>query len=92
MKNFIHDSYKHPIAQADAPHIADGRYDLMNSNGEFILPQVWDKLIKPGESTTMYTYLVLGLGREKSKSSGVYYYTDENEIDIPVLSDGKQLR
>lgn len=35
------------------PHVREGHYDLIGPDGEIILPQVWDTMIKPGYSIEM---------------------------------------
>jgi len=37
-------------------HVAEGHYDLIGEQGEIILPQVWETLIKPGMSITMHMW------------------------------------
>ncbi|RFU34275.1 hypothetical protein B7463_g2056, partial [Scytalidium lignicola] len=36
------------------PQVREGRYDLTGPNGEIILPQLWESVIKPGLSITMH--------------------------------------
>ncbi|KAL9084742.1 MAG: hypothetical protein Q9165_007917 [Trypethelium subeluteriae] len=38
------------------PHVQDGHYDLMGSNAEIILPQVWESVIEPDTSITMHMW------------------------------------
>lgn len=38
------------------PHVMEGHYDLIGSNGEIILPIVWESLIEPGWSITMHMW------------------------------------
>jgi hypothetical protein len=35
------------------PQVQRGQFDLIGSNGEIILPQVWDKVIQPDSQITM---------------------------------------
>lgn len=34
-------------------HVSDGHYDLIGPNGDIILPQVWEAMIRPGWTVTM---------------------------------------
>lgn len=36
--------------------VAEGRYDLVGPNGDIILPQVWEQVIKPGWTVTMHMW------------------------------------
>ncbi|KAH8763829.1 hypothetical protein BGZ57DRAFT_902929 [Hyaloscypha finlandica] len=38
------------------PHVAEGHYDLIGPNGEIILPRVWETIIEPGWSISMYMW------------------------------------
>ncbi|KAH6678037.1 hypothetical protein B0J14DRAFT_474347 [Halenospora varia] len=42
--------------EALAPQVRNGNYDLINSNGEIILPQVWETIIEPGWAITMHVW------------------------------------
>lgn len=51
MKSLIEQAflYVEPIGQ----HVHDGHYDLIGPDGEIILPQVWETMVKPDWSITM---------------------------------------
>jgi hypothetical protein len=38
------------------PHVQEGHYDLVGPDGEIILPQVWEDMIKPGWAVTMHMW------------------------------------
>lgn len=38
------------------PHVQEGHFDLIDSNGAIMLPSLWTSLIKPGESITMHMW------------------------------------
>lgn len=38
------------------PHVVAGRYDLINENGDIILPRVWDDLVEPDWKITMHMW------------------------------------
>ncbi|KAI9367682.1 hypothetical protein BJX61DRAFT_547260 [Aspergillus egyptiacus] len=42
------------------PHVAEGHYDLIDPNGDIIIPQVWDTVIEPGWSITMHMWPMTG--------------------------------
>ena len=37
-------------------HVQEGHYDLMGPEGELILPQVWDAMVKPGWEVSMHMW------------------------------------
>ena len=42
------------------PYVVDGRYDLLDSDGAIILPQVWDSVIEPGRTIEMHLWSLPG--------------------------------
>jgi len=38
------------------PHVAEGHYDLVNPDGEIILPQAWELSVEPGWNVTMHMW------------------------------------
>ncbi|PVI02300.1 hypothetical protein DM02DRAFT_523112 [Periconia macrospinosa] len=36
-----------------SPHVQEGLYDLVNQNGELIMPQRWETMVQPGWTITM---------------------------------------
>ena len=51
----MEDLIKQAFANLDVlgPHVYERHYDLLGTNGEIILPTVWDKTIQPGMEITM---------------------------------------
>ena len=37
-------------------HVVEGHYDLVGPSGEIILPQVWEKIVKPDWTITMHMW------------------------------------
>jgi len=54
MEDLIKEAFMH--VDLLGPHVEDGHYDLMGDQGEIILPQVWETVIKPGMSITMHMW------------------------------------
>jgi len=54
MEDLIKEAFMH--VDLLGPHVADGHYDLMGDQGEIILPQIWEAVIKPGMSITMHMW------------------------------------
>jgi len=42
------------------PHVSEGHYDLMNSAGEVILPQLWEDHVQPGWEISMSMWPIPG--------------------------------
>lgn len=38
------------------PYVHQGHYDLVSPDREFVLPQVWETIIKPGMAITMHMW------------------------------------
>lgn len=51
MENLIKQAFLH--VETIGPHVMEGHYDLIGPDGEIILPQVWDTMIKPDHSIEM---------------------------------------
>ena len=51
MEELIRQAFLH--VDVLGPHVAQGHYDLVNSDGEIILPQVWEAMVEPGWEISM---------------------------------------
>src|SRR5579862_9129754 len=51
MEELIKQAFLH--VDVIGPHVHDGHYDLIGPDGEIILPQVWETMVKPDWSITM---------------------------------------
>lgn len=38
------------------PHVDDGHYDLVGSDGEIILPQLWESIVRPDTAVKMHMW------------------------------------
>ncbi|KAK2805521.1 hypothetical protein FQN50_006145 [Emmonsiellopsis sp. PD_5] len=56
MESLIRQAFVH--VDVIGPHVNQGHYDLI-SNGQIILPQVWESIIEPGWSITMHMWPVM---------------------------------
>jgi hypothetical protein len=45
-----------PLGEVYGHDIRQGHYDLVNSDGDTILPQIWESMVEPGYSITMHMY------------------------------------
>src|SRR5271156_1535833 len=54
MEELIRQAFLH--VEVIGPHVADGHYDLVGPDGEIILPQVWETMVKPDWSITMHMW------------------------------------
>ncbi|KAI1376902.1 hypothetical protein F4677DRAFT_445220 [Hypoxylon crocopeplum] len=54
MEDLIKQAFLH--VDVIGPHVRAGHYDLIGPDGEIILPQVWDKVIKPDWAVTMHMW------------------------------------
>jgi hypothetical protein len=52
---------KHAFVGVEAlgPHVMEGHYDLIGANGEIILPQVWETVVRPDSEVTMKMWPVV---------------------------------
>lgn len=41
-------------------HVAEGCYDLVGSNGEIILPRLWEEVVRPDWSVSMHLWPIVG--------------------------------
>lgn len=51
MENLIKQAFLH--VEVIGPQVQEGHYDLMDSEGQVILPSLWSVTIKPGETVSM---------------------------------------
>jgi hypothetical protein len=54
MEGLIKQAFLH--VDVIGPHVHQGHYDLVSPDGEIVLPQVWDTIIKPGMAITMHMW------------------------------------
>ena len=54
MEELIREAFVH--VDIIGPHIAEGHYDLIDSNGKIILPSAWEKNIKPDSTISMHLW------------------------------------
>lgn len=58
MQTLVHQSFLH--VETLEPYVVDGQYDLLDSDGAIILPQVWDSVIEPGRTIEMHLWSLPG--------------------------------
>ncbi|KAF7507383.1 hypothetical protein GJ744_010700 [Endocarpon pusillum] len=51
------------------PYVVDGQYDLLDSDGAIILPQVWDSVIEPGQTIEMHLWSLPGQDSTQDESA-----------------------
>jgi hypothetical protein len=56
MEALIKQAFEH--VDQFSQHVADGHYDLSGPDGEIILPQMWEAVVKPGWNVTMIMWPV----------------------------------
>lgn len=54
MEDLIKQAFLH--VDVIGPHVHEGHYDLVGPEGEIILPQIWETMIKPDWSITMHMW------------------------------------
>src|SRR6195952_5608478 len=54
MEALIHQAFLH--VDVIGSHVHEGHYDLIGPDGEIILPQVWETMVKPDWSITMHMW------------------------------------
>ncbi|PSN75115.1 hypothetical protein BS50DRAFT_478707 [Corynespora cassiicola Philippines] len=73
------------------PHVLEGHYDLVASDGEIILPQVWETMIEPGMAVTMHMWPMPESlpAKESSIESGTSSFTQSTLQ--PILSPSSKI-
>ena len=69
-------------------HVQEGHYDLMGPDGEIILPQVWDTMIKPDWEVSMHMWPIPETPKKEKKpkpEEEVMMQYDQN--GIPIIDD-----
>lgn len=66
MESLIRQAFMH--VDVLGPHVMEGHYDLIGPDGEIILPQVWDTMIKPDYSIEMQMWPLPELEKQKAKT------------------------
>ena len=88
MEDLIRQAFLH--VEIIGPHVADGHYDLVGSNGEIILPQVWDTMIEPDAMITMHMW---PLPEPPPKEEEKEKPADPPPVDVVVVvPDGKKAK
>ncbi|PQE31240.1 kinetoplast-associated KAP protein [Rutstroemia sp. NJR-2017a WRK4] len=54
MERLIKDAFLH--VEIIGPHVQEGHYDLVDPEGEIILPRVWDLVVQPGWAISMHMW------------------------------------
>ncbi|KAF2093732.1 hypothetical protein NA57DRAFT_61435 [Rhizodiscina lignyota] len=65
MKSLIDQAFLH--VDVLGPHVHQGRFDLVDSEGQIILPAVWETSIEPGASITMQMWPVPDMDQRGKK-------------------------
>ena len=88
MEDLIRQAFLH--VEIIGPHVADGHYDLVGSNGEIILPQVWDTVIEPDAMITMHMWpLPEPPPKEEAKPADPAAPTDGGVVIVPDVKKSK---
>ncbi|KAK5684817.1 hypothetical protein LTS10_002892 [Elasticomyces elasticus] len=68
-------------------HVHKGQYDLIGSDGQIILPQVWNTMVRPGEEVTMHMW-PMPEREERNLNEDVVDVASQSEtISLPPLSE-----
>lgn len=65
MENLIKQAFLH--VDVIGGHVQEGHYDLMGPEGEIILPQVWDTMIKPDWEVSMHMWPIPETPKKEKK-------------------------
>ncbi|KAM0722016.1 hypothetical protein Q7P37_002942 [Cladosporium fusiforme] len=65
MESLIKQAFLH--VDVIGQHVQEGHYDLMGPDGEIILPQVWDTMIKPDWEVSMHMWPIPETPEKKKK-------------------------
>jgi ubiquitin domain-containing protein len=84
MESLIHQAFLHvePIGK----QVADGHYDLIGPDGEIILPQVWETMIRPDMSISMHMWPMPEPPPSKKKQHDPH--AQSLQQDLGALLDG----
>ncbi|KAK4899643.1 hypothetical protein LTR27_002909 [Elasticomyces elasticus] len=68
-------------------HVHKGHYDLIGSDGQIILPRVWNTMIRPGEEVTMHMWPMPEREERNLNEDVVDAGSQSETIPLPPLSE-----
>jgi len=86
MESLIKQAFLH--VDVIGQHVQEGHYDLMGPDGEIILPQVWDTMIKPDWEVSMHMWPIPETPKKEKKpkpEDEVVMQYDQN--GMPIIDD-----
>jgi hypothetical protein len=83
MEALIHQAFLH--VDVIGSHVHEGHYDLIGPDGEIILPQVWETMVKPDWSITMHMWPIASPPKEKTPAPppGGFSHGIETVMSVP---------
>jgi len=88
MESLIKQAFLH--VDVIGQHVQEGHYDLMGPDGEIILPQVWDTMIKPDWEVSMHMWPIPETPKKEKKpkpEDEVVMHLDQNGHPIEPMGD-----
>ena len=79
MEHLIKEAFLH--IEFIGPHVAEGHYDLVNAEGQIVLPHVWEEVVEPDWTISMQLW---PLAEEKEEEPAV----DALPQEVVVLEEG----
>lgn len=83
MESLIKQAFLH--VDVIGQHVQEGHYDLMGPDGEIILPQVWDTMIKPDWEVSMHMWPIPETPKKEKKEK------PEDEMIVPLDPNGQPM-
>ena len=72
-------------------HVQEGHYDLMGPDGEIILPQVWDTMIKPDWEVSMHMWPIPETPKKEKKEKEKKEEKSEDAVDAFLAQQFAQM-
>jgi hypothetical protein len=88
MESLIKQAFLH--VDVIGQHVQEGHYDLMGPDGEIILPQVWDTMIKPDWEVSMHMWPIPETPKKEKKpkrEEEMVMHLDQNGNPVGPIDD-----
>ncbi|KAM7185897.1 hypothetical protein V8F20_011601 [Naviculisporaceae sp. PSN 640] len=82
MEELIKQAFLH--VEVIGPHVQEGHYDLVDQNGEIILPSVWEKVVEPDWSITMHMWPMDKTPPLRGQATRVRLAPGQSPLDWPA--------
>jgi hypothetical protein len=89
MESLIKQAFLH--VDVIGAHVQEGHYDLMGPEGEIILPQVWDTMIKPDWEVSMHMWPIPETPKKEKKEKEKKEEKPDDPVDVFMAQQFAQM-